>query len=66
MTQCSYCKKNYENPRGLTYVLTNGEIMYFCSSKCQKNWKMGRRSDKVSWIVKKDKHVVSEKVLDKE
>jgi large subunit ribosomal protein L24e len=62
MPACSYCKKNYENPRGLTYVLTNGDIMYFCSSKCKKNWELGRRADKVNWIRKKDKKIVSEKV----
>ncbi|MEK6891493.1 MAG: 50S ribosomal protein L24e [Nanoarchaeota archaeon] len=55
MPQCSYCKQNYEIPRGLTYVLVNGEVLYFCSGKCQKNWKLKRRSDKVNWIRKIDK-----------
>ncbi|HLD98418.1 MAG TPA: 50S ribosomal protein L24e [Candidatus Nanoarchaeia archaeon] len=59
MPVCSYCKINYEVPRGLTYVLTNGEIMYFCSSKCQKNWNLGRRADKVNWIRKANKVAVN-------
>ena len=63
MTQCSYCKKNYEIPRGLTYVLTNGDIMYLCSSKCFKNWKMGRKSQKVNWIRKKDKNQSSVEIV---
>ena len=55
MSECSFCHKHYEIPRGLTYVLVNGEILYFCSSKCFKNWKLGRKSEKVNWIRKKDK-----------
>jgi len=64
MPQCSYCKKNYENPRGLTFVMTNGEILYFCSSKCQKNHKLGRKSEKVNWIRKKDKKHLEENVIE--
>ena len=62
MSECSFCHKHYEIPRGLTYVLVNGEILYFCSSKCFKNWKLGRKSEKVNWVRKKDK---SEKVEEK-
>lgn len=50
MTKCVYCKKNYENPRGLTLVMNNGTINHLCSSKCRKNMKMKRR--KVRWISK--------------
>ena len=57
MPQCSYCKKHYEIPRGLTFVLSNGEVLYFCSSKCKKNWNMGRRADKLSWITKRKDEV---------
>ncbi|MFA5992984.1 MAG: 50S ribosomal protein L24e [Candidatus Pacearchaeota archaeon] len=66
MPACSFCKKHYENPRGLTFVLTNGELLYFCSSKCRKNHKLGRRGDRLSWIAKKDKKHVQEKAEDKE
>ena len=55
MPECSFCKKNYNIPQGLTYVLVNGEILYFCSSKCQKNNKLGRRGDKTNWVKKRDK-----------
>ena len=56
MPQCSFCKRQYEVPRGLTFVLPNGEILYFCSSKCQKNNRLGRNSKKVNWIRKADKN----------
>lgn len=65
MPACSYCKKHYDIPRGLTYVLTNGDILYFCSSKCQKNHKLGRRGDKLNWIVKQDKRHAEEKTEEK-
>ena len=55
MPECSFCKTQYEIPRGLTFVLPNGEILYFCSSKCQKNRKMGRNSKKVNWVRKAGK-----------
>jgi large subunit ribosomal protein L24e len=55
MPKCSYCKQMYDVPRGLTYVLASGDILYFCSSKCFKNYKLGRKADKRTWIRKKDK-----------
>ena len=60
MVKCSYCKKDYENPRGLTLVMTNGTIHHLCSSKCRKNMLMKRR--KVRWISKKQP---GEKKIDK-
>ncbi|MFZ1971180.1 MAG: 50S ribosomal protein L24e [Candidatus Nanoarchaeia archaeon] len=58
MPKCSYCGKDYELPRGLTFVKTDGNVKYLCSSKCRKNMLMGKR--KVRWILKsKDKKKVS-------
>lgn len=53
MPKCSYCGKNYEVPRGLTFVTNDGKVHYLCSSKCKKNMLMKRR--KVRWISKKKK-----------
>ena len=53
MPKCSYCGKNYEFPKGLTVVMKDGTVRYFCSSKCRKNFEMKRR--KVRWISKKKK-----------
>jgi len=50
MPKCSYCGKEYENPRGLTYVLKDGTLKYLCSSKCRKNMFLKRR--KVNWVRK--------------
>lgn len=51
MPKCSYCGKEYENPRGLTLVLNDGNVKHLCSSKCRKNMKMKRR--KARWVSKK-------------
>jgi large subunit ribosomal protein L24e len=56
--KCSYCGQNYEIPRGVTFIKTDGTILYLCSSKCRKNLLMKRR--KVRWISKVDKKVISE------
>ncbi len=55
MPKCSFCKKNYDVPHGMTFVLPNGDLLYFCSSKCQKNHKLGRRGEKKNWVRKKKK-----------
>jgi len=55
MPKCSFCKRVYEFPRGLTFVLNDGTVLYFCSSKCRKSWKMGRTSKKLKWIIKMKK-----------
>ncbi len=49
MPKCSFCKKDYENPRGLSLVMNNGTVHHLCSSKCRKNMLMKRR--KVRWIL---------------
>lgn len=55
MPKCSFCSENYEFPRGLTLVLPDGRILYFCSSKCRKNYKLGRIGKKMKWVSKKKK-----------
>ena len=63
MPECSFCKKQYEIPRGTTFVLPSGELLYFCSSKCQKNNKLGRIGKKTKWVKKpkKSKETKTEK-----
>lgn len=53
MPACSYCKRNYEIPRGMTYIQVDGTIHHLCSSKCKRNMLMKRR--KVRWILKEKK-----------
>ncbi len=62
MPKCSYCKRDYEFPKGVTLVGNDGSVNYFCSSKCRKNMAMKRR--KVRWISKKRKE--KEKTEEKE
>jgi len=61
MPRCSFCKQNYEFPRGLTLILNDGNILYFCSSKCRKNQlKLKRDNKKVNWIRKAGVSLTSE------
>jgi ribosomal protein L24E len=53
MPFCSYCKTQYEFPRGMTLVMIDGTVNHFCSAKCRKNFLMKRR--KVRWVLKKKK-----------
>ena len=53
MPKCSYCAKDYDFHKGLTYILKEGAIKHLCSSKCRKNMFMKRR--KVRWISKTKK-----------
>lgn len=55
MPKCSFCSEHYEFPRGLTLVLPDGRILYFCSSKCRKNYELGRVGKKMKWVSKKKK-----------
>ncbi|MCE4603575.1 MAG: 50S ribosomal protein L24e [Aeropyrum sp.] len=50
---CSYCGSTIEPGTGLMYVLRNGQILWFCSSKCYKNMiKLKRKPNKLEWVRK--------------
>jgi len=53
MPKCSFCKQLYGLPRGLTLILNDGRILYFCSSKCKRNHELKRDPKKVKWIKKR-------------
>jgi len=54
--RCSFCKKDIEPGRGKMFVKKDGAVLYFCSSKCEKNMlKLKRAPRKVTWIRKKKK-----------
>jgi large subunit ribosomal protein L24e len=66
MPRCSFCKQNYEFPQGLTMVLNDGNILYFCSGKCRKNQlKLKRDNKKVNWVRKMPQNS-SEEVKEKQ
>ncbi len=48
--KCSFCGSKIEPGTGKMYVLKSGKVLYFCSSKCQKNMiELGRIPRKVRW-----------------
>jgi large subunit ribosomal protein L24e len=49
MVRCSFCHGTVPEGRGKMFVKTDGKIMNFCNSKCQKNWNMKRVGKKVRW-----------------
>ena len=55
MPTCSFCKKNYENPRGLTVFTFDGRSVFYCSSKCRRNADLKRDPRKVNWVKKEKK-----------
>jgi len=60
MPKCSFCQKNYPVHRGITFVEVSGKILHFCSSKCIKNWKLGRDAKRCKWIKKQKKEIKKE------
>lgn len=64
MPICSFCKKRYEIPRGITLILNDGRSLHFCGSKCKNNNRLGRDSKKVNWV-RRDKKGEVESVEEK-
>ncbi len=52
MVKCSFCGNDVEVGSGLMYVRNDGNIMWFCSSKCLKNFRLGREPRKLPWTSK--------------
>ncbi len=53
MVKCSFCGKTIEKGTGKMYVKTNGQVYWFCSSKCEKNFlKLKRDPRKIKWTEK--------------
>ncbi|MDG6257827.1 MAG: 50S ribosomal protein L24e [Methanomicrobiaceae archaeon] len=46
---CSFCGEKIEPGTGKMYVRKDGTIFYFCSSKCQNNYRLGRIPRRVVW-----------------
>jgi large subunit ribosomal protein L24e len=61
MVKCSFCGNEIEKGKGKIFATRIGNISYYCSSKCQRNDKLGRKPKKVRWIVRKKKAKKSEK-----
>lgn len=50
--KCSFCKRPIKSGSGKMFVRNSGEILYWCSSKCEKNYMMGRNPKKLKWVEK--------------
>lgn len=50
MVNCSFCGTNIPKGSGKVFVKDNGQILNFCSTKCQKNMlKLKRDARKLKW-----------------
>ena len=48
--KCTFCGNAIEKGTGKMYVEKNGKILYFCSSKCEKNqFKLKRKPRDQKW-----------------
>ncbi len=43
--ECDYCGEELEETQGKMLVQSGGKKLYFCSGKCEKNWKKDRSHD---------------------
>jgi large subunit ribosomal protein L24e len=47
--KCSFCGYEIEPGTGKMVVEKDGTVLYFCSSKCEKSYRMGRNPRKLKW-----------------
>lgn len=50
--QCSFCGERFEPGKGTTFVRNDASVFEFCSSKCRKNYNLGRNPIRVRWTQK--------------
>jgi len=48
---CSFCGGAIDPGTGKMFVRTDGSIFYFCGSKCQNNFRLGRAPRRVPWTL---------------
>ena len=47
--KCYLCNTEIKEGTGILYVKKDGTVLNFCSSKCEKNFMMGRKTSKLKW-----------------
>ena len=55
MAKCSFCNKDMDKGTGKLLVMNSGKLLYYCSSKCEKNAKLKRKPQRQAWVKKKTK-----------
>jgi large subunit ribosomal protein L24e len=61
MPTCTFCKKSYNFPRGLTLFTFDGKSLHYCSSKCKNNAALKRDPKKTNWVKREKKMTNFEK-----
>ena len=57
MPKCTFCGNNIEKGTGKIYVQKDAKVLYFCSSKCEKNLlKLKRKPITTKWSLRYEKH----------
>jgi large subunit ribosomal protein L24e len=60
MPTCTFCKKNFKEPKGLTIFTFDGRAIHFCSSKCRRNMQhLKRDPKKTNWVRKRADNKIS-------
>jgi len=49
LSKCLFCGEKMPVGTGKMLVLKSNKVMYFCSGKCEKNWKMKRDPKRIKW-----------------
>lgn len=50
MVDCSFCGSEIKKASGKVYIKDNGQVLNFCSGKCEKNMlKLKRDARKFKW-----------------
>jgi large subunit ribosomal protein L24e len=49
MRTCSFCGGGVEPGTGKMFVKKDGTLFFFCSTKCQNNYRLGRVPRRVAW-----------------
>lgn len=47
--KCIFCGDTVPEGKGKMVVKNSGQMIRFCSSKCQKNFELGRDGKKTKW-----------------
>ena len=51
MPTCTFCRRNFKEPRGLTIFTFDGKAIHYCSSKCRRNMEhLKRDPKKTNWV----------------